>query len=88
MSRTAILNFVAAERGGALTYAMNFCRQLARVDMADRFIVLLCSDGYEAGAPWPEAAHIDYRVYGWPKRSFIHRLWFDQHNSMYLSDES
>ena len=32
MSRTAILNFIAAKEDGALTYAMNFCRELAPPD--------------------------------------------------------
>ena len=47
--------------------------------------MLLCTEGYEAGAPWPEAKHLEYRDFGWPKRSFLHRLWFDQSTVKRLS---
>ncbi len=87
---TYILNFVAADQGGALTYATNFCRALASDEFAqagdeDRadgasncFIVLLCDEGHRKGSPWAPAEHVEYRVYGWPKRSSLHRLWFDR----------
>lgn len=74
---TTILNFVAAEMGGALNYVQNFCRELAKHDACGRFITLLSQAGW-AKAKFPNAPHIDYRVFEWPKRSVLHRFYFDQ----------
>ena len=76
--RTYILNFMAADQGGALTYVVNFCHQLARVGMGARFVVLLNPMTYEAVQPFPRPDWVEYRVCEWPKTSLVHRLYFDQ----------
>ena len=74
----SIINFVAADQSGALTYVINFCRQLARLNVKGKFVVLLCPKAWARAGGLPTASHIDYRMFDWPKTSFLHRLWFDQ----------
>ncbi|NLW50979.1 MAG: glycosyltransferase family 4 protein [Candidatus Brocadiaceae bacterium] len=76
---TALLNFVAADQGGALTYARNVCTELARVDCPGRFLVLLCSDAWNRFEAWPATPQVEYCVLAWTKRSALHRLYFDRH---------
>jgi glycosyltransferase involved in cell wall biosynthesis len=74
----ALLNFVAADQGGALTYMRSFCRELTQLPADCKFVVLLSPDGRNAVADLPPAEHVEYRVSTWPKKSFAHRLWYDQ----------
>lgn len=74
---THILNFVAAERGGGLTYVENFCRELAHLDTSERFVTVICGAGWKEPHDRPKAPNVEYRITDMPKRSFVHRLYFD-----------
>ena len=78
VSKRFMLNFVAADQGGALTYVINVCCQLASLNTRARFVVLLCPEAWAEAGGLPTASHIDYRTFDWPKKCFLHRLWFDQ----------
>jgi len=84
---TALLNFIAADQGGALTYVAGFCGALSTCTVDSSFVVLLNRTAADGLDELPAASHIEYQVIDWPKRSQFHRLWFDQVTTKQIARE-